>query len=131
MIESFILPLALTVWFECRGCDDPVDRVAVAQVVMNRVEDSGEFRRYSSPAEVVSQPGHFPWYGRQLKIENSIDRAAWKDAVSIARMVYEGYVQDVTDGSKWFHTNRGMRRSWTMHKTPIAVGSGVHKFWTQ
>jgi N-acetylmuramoyl-L-alanine amidase len=125
-----VMCLAMTIWFECRGCPDIRDKVAVAQVVMNRRNDDTKYRRVNNACDVIAQPNQFPWYyeGVQPKINNIIDREAWYDALDLAMLVYEGDVVDYTDGAMWFHT-QGLRRVWTHDKISVSVGSGVHVLW--
>lgn len=126
MIEA----LALAIWMECRSCEQHVDRVAVGHVVMNRVNDrEGEFRNRNTVHEVVSQPGHFPWYGDKALLHNNIEKTAWKDAVSVATLVYNGHTIDPTGGAKWFHRN-DVSFVWTSNLHRVNVGSGIHVFWT-
>lgn len=123
--------LALAIYMECRGCDTYVDKVAVAHVIMNRVHDrDGEFRNRNTIYDVISQPGHFPWYGEEAEINNSIDKTSWIDVKSIARMVINGKTIDPTNGAKWFHGSH-VTYSWTSDLTPVPIGSQVHTFWKQ
>jgi len=123
--------LTMAVWFECRGCEKDLDRVAVAHVIINRKnDDSGEFRRRNTICDVVSQPNHFPWWGLEVTIENPIERSAWNNAESIARMVLKGKIEDPTDGALWFHTPN-LRRVWTNGLEPVTIGSNAHVFWRQ
>ena len=124
--------LALAIWMECRSCDQEVDRVAVAHVIMNRVEDQeGEFRNRNTVEAVISQPGHFPWYDKNtLQLDNTIERDAWKNAKSIAKIVYNGHTIDPTNGAMWFHRN-DVSFEWTQFLEKVYVGSNIHYFWVQ
>lgn len=121
--------LALAIYMECRGCDTYVDKVAVGQVVLNRVEDrEGEFRNRNTVEAVLSQPGHFPWWGESINLSNPIDKDSWTDSMSIARMLVNGTINDPTNGSKWFHGSH-VSYSWTHSLEPVSIGSEVHQFW--
>ena len=126
--------LALAIYMECRGCDTYVDKVAVGQVVMNRVEDrEGEFRHRNTVEAVLSQPGHFPWWDSKpesMQFSNPIDKSSWTDAKSIAKMLANGVIDDPTDGAKWFHGSH-VTYHWSQSLQPVDIGSGVHTFWRE
>jgi hypothetical protein len=99
--------LALNIYHEARG--EPLDgRVAVAQVVMNRVGDP-EFP--SQVCEVVRQGGErsrdrcqFSWWcdGRGDRPD---DLAAWTGSKDLARRILAGSVDDPTGGALWYHAD--------------------------
>ncbi len=99
--------LALNIYHEARG--EPLDgRVAVAQVVMNRVGDA-EFP--SQVCAVVRQGGErprdrcqFSWWcdGRGDRPE---DLAAWTGSKDLARRILAGSVDDPTGGALWYHAD--------------------------
>ena len=126
--------LALAIYMECRGCTTYVDKVAVGQVVMNRVDDrDGEFRYRNTIEAVLSQPGHFPWWDdrpRSMSFSNPIDEDSWTDAMSIARMLKDGYINDPTNGAMWFHGSH-VNYSWSESLHPVDIGSQVHQFWRE
>lgn len=127
MVET--LCLAFAIWFECRGCDNRIDQIAVGNVVMNRVGDTtGEFREYNSACSVINQEGHWPWTGLEPKFQNEIDRKEWNRILELASEVKDGYHGDVTDGAKWFHGSH-VSYTWTRNLERVSVGSGVHTFW--
>ena len=99
--------LALNIYHEARG--EPLDgRVAVAQVVMNRVGDP-EFP--GQVCEVVRQGGErsrdrcqFSWWcdGRGDRPD---DLAAWTGSKDLARRILAGSVDDPTGGALWYHAD--------------------------
>ncbi len=99
--------LALNIYPEARG--EPLDgRVAVAQVVMNRVGDP-EFP--GQVCEVVRQGGErprdrcqFSWWcdGRGDRPD---DLAAWTGSKDLARRILAGSVDDPTGGALWYHAD--------------------------
>ena len=64
------------------------------------------------------------------KIENDIDRVSWNESFKIAKGVFDGEIEDNTNGSKWFHGSH-VRYVWTQGLEPVSVGSGVHMFWRE
>ncbi len=99
--------LALNIYHEARG--EPLDgRVAVAQVVMNRVGDP-DFP--GQVCEVVRQGGErprdpcqFSWWcdGRGDRPD---DLAAWTGSKDLARRILAGSVGDPTGGALWYHAD--------------------------
>ena len=94
--------LADVIYAEARG-EGRVGQIAVAEVVMNRVE-SPHFPK--SVCGVVRQKGQFAPKARVS------ERAAYAQAKDIARAVYTGQTQDVTHGATYFHTP-AVKPSWS------------------
>ena len=121
--------LAMNVYHEAR--DQPfVGQVAVAQVVMNRVEDN---RYPSTVCEVVKQgptykysPGfpvrhkcQFSWWcdGKSDKIK---DEKAWLEAIGVAGMVLnDGIAIDIVGNSTHYHAYY-VRPAWAKRKNKVA-----------
>jgi hypothetical protein len=107
--------LALNIYHEARG--EPLDgRVAVAQVVMNRVGDA-EFP--GQVCDVVRQGGErsrdrcqFSWWcdGRGDRPD---DLAAWTGSKDLARRILAGSVADPTGGALWYHADH-VTPNWDM-----------------
>ena len=107
--------LALNIYHEARG--EPLDgRVAVAQVVMNRVGDP-DFP--GQVCEVVRQGGErfrdrcqFSWWcdGRGDRPD---DLAAWTGSKDLARRILAGSVDDPTGGALWYHADH-VSPNWDM-----------------
>ncbi|MBE1237972.1 cell wall hydrolase [Phaeovibrio sulfidiphilus] len=105
--KNEMLCLALNDYWEARG-ESLRGRVAVAQVVLNRVKDP---RFPNSICEVVSQNNsngkacQFSWYcdGRS---DVPTDKRAWRSSVLLAMSVLrrDSTVMDPTHGALWFHT---------------------------
>ena len=99
--------LALNIYHEARG--EPLDgRVAVAQVVMNRVGDPAF---PGQVCEVVRQGGErpqdtcqFSWWcdGRD---DRPGDLSAWTGSKDLARRILAGSVDDPTGGALWYHAS--------------------------
>lgn len=118
--------LANTLYHEARG-EGIAGQVAVAEVVLNRVDDP-RFPR--SVCGVVNQGNsrgcQFSWTcdGRSDRIR---DRAAWDRAARIARAMLDGAPRNLTDGATFFHT-RAVRPSWS-RRFERTVRIGAHTFY--
>jgi len=127
--------LALNIYYETRG-SNYADRVAVADVVINRVEDT---RYPDSICEVVKQGNKHPdgsmkrnqcqfsWYC-DGKSDRPQDTDAWIDAQQIAWfMVWDRKHRGITEGATHYHANYVEPR-WA--KDLQLVGRiGVHIFY--
>jgi hypothetical protein len=97
--------LALNIYHEARG--EPVEgKIAVGQVVMNRVADPGFPTRI---CDVVTQGGAWPYDRCQFSwwCDGLSDRpdnpGAWTDSRDLARRILDGLVNDPTRGALWYH----------------------------
>lgn len=133
MIEAIVC-LAMNVYHESRG--EPLEgQVAVAQVVMNRVEDN---HYPDSVCDVVLQ-GHrdergnmirnkcqFSWYcdGRD---DTPYDKDGWSRSMDVATGVLSGGVPDLIDGAMWYHADY-VSPYWAPTKTKTRQ-IGVHVFY--
>lgn len=97
--------LSLNIYFEARG-EPRMGQVAVAQVVMNRVDDD---RFPGTVCAVVKQTGskdgvcQFSWWcDRHGDLPRH--KGDWELAQKIARAVYQGGMSDPTGGALWYHT---------------------------
>lgn len=127
--------LALNIYYETRG-SNYADRVAVADVVINRVEDT---RYPDTICEVVKQGNKHPdgsmkrnqcqfsWYC-DGKSDRPQDTDAWIDAQQIAWfMVWDRKHRGITEGATHYHANYVEPR-WA--KDLQLVGRiGVHIFY--
>tara|TARA_R110000787_G_scaffold200656_3_gene311666 strand:- start:90 stop:509 length:420 start_codon:yes stop_codon:yes gene_type:complete len=125
MIEAALVCLAMNIYHEAR--DQPfIGQVAVAQVVMNRVDD----HRYPDTAcEVVHQgqtyswkPDYpiknrcqFSWYC-DGKPDTPKDDIAWQQARLIALGVYRGNLDDFVEGATHYHATY-VTPDWAKSKT--------------
>ena len=103
--------LAQNLWFEARG-SSVTDQIAVANVVLNRVED----RRYPNDVcAVVWQPYQFSWThdGRsdQVRVRTPRERRVWERIVDISVAALTGHVEDPTNGATHYHANY-VRPAW-------------------
>jgi spore germination cell wall hydrolase CwlJ-like protein len=136
MFEAALVCLALNVYHEAR--DQPfIGQVAVAQVVMNRVEDT---RYPNTVCEVVKQgPTYgwakgfpvrnrcqFSWYC-DGKSDKAKDVDAWSQAMVIAHGVYNGNLDDFVEGATHYHAYY-VKPAWAKTKTPI-VRISDHVFY--
>ena len=112
MLETALVCLALNIYHEAR--DQPfLGQVAVAQVVMNRVDD---WRYPDTVCEVVQQgptyswATHYPvrhrcqfsWYC-DGKSDKPRDKDAYDQATMIAHGVYYGNLDDFVEGATHYH----------------------------
>lgn len=105
MLETVLMCLAMNVYHEARGSSYEA-QIAVASVVMNRVEDE---RFPSTVCEVVQQGGdrslgqyQFSWFCDGSN-DWPRDRAAWQEAHRVAVRVLLELVEDPTDGALYYH----------------------------
>jgi hypothetical protein len=91
--------LALNTYHEARGSTHE-DQIATAHVVLNRVSSS---RWPGTVCEVVYQPWQFSWT-MDDNSEYPHERNAWKYAQAVAVSVYNGLIEDPTDGATHYHT---------------------------
>lgn len=118
--------LAQTIYHEARG-ESVQGQVAVAEVVLNRLEDP---RFPKTICGVVGQGGRggcaFSWTcdGRS---DAAGDRESWDQAAKIARAMIDGAPRRLTDGATFFHT-RGVRPTWTRSYQRTAQ-IGAHTFY--
>lgn len=95
--------LASNVWFEARGSPF-ADKLAVAQVVLNRVRDPAH---PNTICEVVHEPAQFSWtvdeQPDEVRITNRIERDAWLDSILAAVSAIEGRIPDLASGATHFH----------------------------
>jgi spore germination cell wall hydrolase CwlJ-like protein len=99
--------LALNIYHEARGEPDE-GKIAVAQVVMNRVES----RRFpNSVCKVVMQGGERRRYRCQFswrcdgRPDSPKDRGAWRDSWRVAQQVITRQLDDPTNGALWYHAD--------------------------
>ena len=136
MFAEALVCIALNVYHEAR--DQPfIGRVAVAQVVMNRVYDD---RYPNKPCEVVKQGPTYAWK-KDLPIRNRCqfswycdgksdkptDGEAWMDALRIAHGVYYGNLDDFVEGATHYHAYY-VQPEWAETKTKV-VQIGEHIFY--
>lgn len=114
--------LADNIYFEARG--ESVDgQIAVAQVVLNRVNDS-----YfpNSVCAVVYQRSQFSWTLRKNHRVN--DRDSYEFAELVAELSLDGRFDDITNGATFYHTDKVNPR-WN-RQMDVSVVIGDHIFYT-
>ncbi|GBD43630.1 Spore cortex-lytic enzyme [bacterium HR40] len=119
--------LATNVWFEARGSPF-VDKLAVAQVVVNRVRDPA---RPNSVCGVVFEPHQFSWTSDErpdhVRITNRIEREAWLDSVLAAITALDGRMPDLAAGATHFH-NPQVSPAWAAAFEYVARWGG-HRYY--
>jgi spore germination cell wall hydrolase CwlJ-like protein len=120
--------LAQAVYFEARG--EPFEgRMAVAQVVLNRVADP---RWPAQLCAVVFQNQHRRHncqfsFACDGKADRPREDAAWQSALHLARLLNAGHIRDLTGQATHFHAVH-VRPFWTAAFTPT-VSIGRHRFY--
>lgn len=129
--KNDMLCLALNDYWEARG-ESLRGRVAVAQVVMNRVRDPrfpGTICGVVSQNHTSGKGCQFSWYcdGKSDEPTNS---ASWRASVLLAMSVLrrDNAVVDPTNGALWFHTTR-VSPPWSK-KLDRTAKIGHHIFYT-
>ena len=110
MLAEAIVCLALNVYYEARS-QSVVEQIAVAQVVINRVNDD----RYPDTVCKVVKQGEknhdgsmkkdryqFSWYCDGAP-DKPYNKKSWELALSVAKSVYEGKTTDLTEGATHYH----------------------------
>jgi spore germination cell wall hydrolase CwlJ-like protein len=110
--------MAQNLWFEARG-SSRMDQLAVANVVLNRVEDP----RYPNDiCEVIWQPRQFSWTqdgkSDRVRVLNPIDRRAWQQIVEVSIETVSGLAEDPTAGATHYHATY-VRPSWAGSLTKL------------
>ena len=138
MLSAALLCLATAVYFEARG-EPTVGQVAVAAVIMNRVED----RRF--PNDVCSVVKQGPLYRSGAPVRHKCqfsfycdgksdkmrDKAAKLRATRISELVLSRTIMDPTEGSTFYHADYVLP-SWASTKS-LVVQINQHVFykWSQ
>lgn len=107
--------LATAIYHEA-NTESEKGQIAVANVIMNRVKTKGF---PNSVCSVISQKSQFSWYGRTKHKYND-------KTIAVAEKVLAKRVNDVTDGSLFFHS--GKNPYWTK-KMKFVTKIGGHKFY--
>lgn len=119
-----LMCLALTLYFESRG-EPWLGQIAVAQVVLNRVESS-QFP--DNVCDVVYEGGEarykcqFTWYC-DGKSDEPQDEKSWAVSLSLASLSY--ILPDFTAGSLWYHADY-VNPTWASNNY---LQVGAHKFY--
>ena len=110
IVSAGVICLALNVYYEARS-QSTVEQIAVAQVVINRVNDS---RYPNSICEVVKQGEknpdgtmkedrcQFSWYCDGAE-DTPYNKKSWELALSVAKSVRDGKTTDLTEGATHYH----------------------------
>tara|TARA_R100001530_G_scaffold54610_1_gene40285 strand:+ start:3024 stop:3437 length:414 start_codon:yes stop_codon:yes gene_type:complete len=131
-----LICLALNIYFEARG-DSILSQVATAQVVMNRVKDD---RYPNDVCSVVTQSKkdkkgfpirdkcQFSWYC-DGKSDKPTDKTAWKQSKTIAGLIIDGQIFDLTQGSTHYHAY-WVTPNWKIKKQFTAkIGDHIFYKW--
>tara|TARA_X000001316_G_C919065_1_gene33173 strand:- start:655 stop:1170 length:516 start_codon:yes stop_codon:yes gene_type:complete len=108
--------MAQNIYFESAN-QSFAGRLAVANVVMNRVDD---LQFPNKVCDVIYQSKtRINWKGNEVPIRNKcqfswycdglsdepVDSATWIKSLYIADLVLTGVYKDITEGSLWYHAN--------------------------
>jgi len=121
--------LALNIYHEARGESD-AGKLAVGQVVMNRVVDPGF---PNDVCAVVQQKGqiftdrcHFSWWCDGLS-DRPREAQAWSAAQGLAQKILAGQAEDPTGGALWYHAD-SVAPDWRTKLAPLTK-IGHHQFY--
>ncbi|MCB1971994.1 MAG: cell wall hydrolase [Geminicoccaceae bacterium] len=124
--EKQVTCMARNIWFEARGSAF-ADKLAVGQVVLNRVADP---RYDDTPCKVIWDAHQFSWthdgLSDNVRIRNAIDRQAWTDSVLAALTATT--LPDLTGGATSFHAVT-ISPSWSNSMHRVAQYGG-HVYYT-
>lgn len=121
--------MARTAWGEARG-EGPEGMRAVCHVIMNRANKGGWWG--SSVVQVAQKPWQFSAWNEndpnraKLQAVNDND-PEFRQALEIAEAVYNGELEDSTDGATHYHAN-WMRPAWA-DDALISAQIGQHTFY--
>lgn len=119
--------LARNMYFEA-AVEDQDGWIAVANVTLNRTRHP---RWPNTICEVVYQPKQFSW---TIKDKNTIpaDKSLWGDIYSMAILVYNSSIGDITDGSVYYHADYIKTPRWVKGEKLVKVDTiGRHIFYKE
>ena len=117
--------LAEVGYYEARGETD-MGAIATMQVVMNRVDNGGEFRKQKDIQAVVQKRHQFS-YLLDGSMDNPVNYKQMERMLVLAYDVMHRNVEDVTNGSLFYH-NHYVAPQWSEHYEYI-VTIGNHIFY--
>ena len=122
------LCLSLTIYYEARG-EDIYGQLAVAQVVMNRVESP---RYPDDVCGVVTQRKQFSYLNTcsiQCAVQNVREQQAWKVSQSVATSFLQGHRISLT--ATHYHTT-WVQPYWSQHDSMHPITTiGNHTFYLE
>lgn len=125
MFTSALMCMALNIYHEARG-EPLVGQIAVAQVVMNRVEspqypdtvcDVVKQGKYSNGLP-VRHKCQFSWWC-DGKPDKPKDQARWEQSQALAENILLKSIPDITEGALFYHATH-VRPYWADRFTQIA-----------
>ena len=128
MVMTAALCLSLTIYFEARG-EDIFGQLAVAQVVMNRVENP---RYPDTVCGVVTQRKQFSYLNTCdiiCAVQNVRDKQAWKVSQSVSNAMLQGH--RINLNATHYHTT-WVQPYWSQHETMhLLTTIGSHTFYLE
>lgn len=139
--DSEVYCLAINIYHESRG-DSLVGRAAVADVVMNRVEEDNYpdtvcgvvqqavyVKNWKGNIVPKRHQCQFSWYCDGMS-DDPTDITSWDDSYNLAKKVYEeNFWRGVTEGSTHYHAAH-MRANWARDRGMEYKGTiGQHEFY--
>lgn len=140
--------LIINTYHETRG-ESFEAKVAVAQSVMNRVDDNhGEFKRYTTPCEVVRRSfldvnGNpvrnkcwYSWYcdGRPDSVNlyhgeviNKAEKQAWEDSILASFYAHHNLYPSLIGDATHYYNHQTANPTWADHYDVVA-DVGAHRF---
>ena len=124
MLTTALVCLAMNIYWEARS-QSTAGQIAVAQVVINRVNDSRypdnvcdvvtQGVRHSGSDLPVKHKCQFSWFCDGLK-DKPTDSKAWAKALLVAVTVHDGKTVDMLDGATHYHAVN-VYPDWALTKT--------------
>ena len=128
MVMTAALCLSLTIYHEARG-EDIDGQLAVAQVVMNRVENP---RYPDTVCGVVTQRKQFSYLNTcniECSVQNVRDKQAWQVSQSVANAMLQGH--RINLDATHYHTT-WVQPYWSTHETmELKTTIGNHTFYLE
>ena len=134
MIEEALLCMALNIYHEARN-ESTIGKMAVAQVVMNRVEDDrfpdticGVIYEgsHSSSGHTIKNLCQFSWYCDGYP-DQPRNEEAFQESYEIGKFVAEGWMTGTFDGATHYHADY-VSPKWAKYHTKIVRIDG-HIFY--
>jgi spore germination cell wall hydrolase CwlJ-like protein len=121
--DSDVVCLALTIYHEARG-ERVAGREAVAQVVLNRMQRTGQTACQIVYERRGNRP-QFMWTQFSPNRRVPRDEKAWGDALALADRMFTDRPSDHTGGATHFYNRRVAAPAWAQQRASRTIDSHV------